>query len=100
MTNLRVTPEVLEHVSAEFDVAAQQLRDGLGSLDTEVGQMLGTSWTGAASTAYDAVWREWHEGASKVLQGLTGMSELLRSAAQRYAASDESGQSHIAGSGL
>jgi len=100
MTDMRVTPEILEHVSAEFDAVAQQLRDGLGSLDTEVGQMLGTSWTGAASTAYDGVWREWHEGASKVLQGLTGMSGLLRSAAQRYAEADESGQAHISGSGL
>lgn len=100
MADLRVTPEVLEHVSGEFNTAAQQLRDGLGSLDSEVGQMLGSSWTGDAASAYTAVWREWHEGSSKVLQGLMSMSELLSSAAQGYSASDQAGGTTIAGSGL
>lgn len=100
MADLRVTPDVLEHVSSEFDAAAQQLRDGLGSLDDEVGQTLGSSWTGSAATAYTAVWREWHEGSSKVLQGLMTMSELLASAAARYAATDQTGGASITGSGL
>jgi WXG100 family type VII secretion target len=100
MTDLRVTPEVLEHVSTEFGAAAEQLRTGLSSLDTEVGQMLGTSWTGAAASAYDAVWREWHEGSSKVIHGLVTMSELLNSAAVRYAGTDRAGGATIAESGM
>jgi WXG100 family type VII secretion target len=99
MADLRVTPELLQHGSAEFEAAAQQMRDGLGSLDTEVGQLLGPSWTGAAATAYDAAWREWHEGSSKVLQGLMTMSELLSSAAARYSDADQAGGATIAESG-
>jgi WXG100 family type VII secretion target len=100
MADLRVTPEVLEHVSTEFGTAAQQLRSGLGSLDSEVGQMLGTSWVGEAASAFDAVWREWHEGSSKVIHGLLTMSDLLSSAAARYGATDRSGGATIAESGI
>ncbi|ORV05680.1 WXG100 family type VII secretion target [Mycobacterium celatum] len=67
MSELRVTPEQLTHASAEFGAVAQELRAGLGSIDDEVGKLLGGSWTGEASSSYDAVWREWHEGATKVL---------------------------------
>jgi len=100
MADLRVTPEVLVHVSAEFDVVAQQLRDGLGVLDTEVAQMLGASWTGNASTAYSGVWRQWYEGSSKVLAGLANMSQLLQAAAQRYAGTDHAGGMTIDQAGL
>lgn len=100
MSDLRVTPEVLAHVSAEFDAAAQQLRDGLGSLDGEVRQILGSTWTGEAASAYNAVWREWHEGSSKVLQGLMTMSELLKSAAGGYSGTDQAGGASIAASGI
>lgn len=100
MADLQVTPEVLRQVSTEFGAAEQQLRDGLGALDSEVAQMLGPNWTGGAATAYDAVWREWHEGSSKVLQGLTTMSDLLSSAAARYSGTDRDGGAAIAGSGI
>lgn len=100
MSGLRVTPEVLSHVSAEFDAAAQQLRDSLGSLDAEVNQMLGSNWTGNAASAYNAVWREWHEGSAKVLQGLMAMSDLLKSAAEGYSRTDQAGGSTIADSGM
>ncbi|WP_166902393.1 WXG100 family type VII secretion target [Mycobacterium sp. DL440] len=100
MADLRVTPEVLLQVSTEFGTAEQRLRDGLGVLDSEVSQMLGSSWIGGAASAYDAVWREWHEGSSKVLRGLTAMSNLLSSAAARYTGTDGDGGAAIAGSGM
>ncbi|BBX27461.1 WXG100 family type VII secretion target [Mycolicibacterium alvei] len=100
MADLQVTPETLRQVSTEFATAAQQLHASLGSLDSEVAQMLGPSWTGSAASAYDAVWREWHEGSSKVLDGLTAMSDLLASAAARYSGTDRDGGVTIAGAGI
>lgn len=100
MSELRVTPEQLTHASAEFGAVAQELRAGLGSIDDEVGKLLGSSWTGEASSSYGAVWREWHEGASKVLQGLTTMSALLADAASRYAQTDQAGAAGIDGAGV
>jgi WXG100 family type VII secretion target len=100
MADLQATPDMLRQVSTEFGNAAQQLRASLGSLDGEVAQMLGPNWTGEAASAYDAVWREWHEGSSKVLEGLTAMSELLTSAAAGYSDTDRDGGATIAGSGI
>jgi WXG100 family type VII secretion target len=100
VSDLRVSAEVLVHASGEFGAVAQELRAGLGSIDDEVGTLLGGSWTGEASSSYGAVWREWHEGASKVLQGLTAMSALLADAASRYSQSDQAGASGIDGAGV
>ncbi|MEZ0053318.1 WXG100 family type VII secretion target [Mycobacterium sp. MAA66] len=100
MAELRVTPEVLAHVSFEFSAAERQLRSGLSALDDEVSRALGSSWTGGASSAYDGVWREWHEGSAKVLQGLSTMSDLLNAAASRYSGTDHSGGAMIDGSGV
>lgn len=100
MSDLHVTPEVLREVSTEFGTEAQQLHASLGSLDSEVAQMLGPSWTGSAASAYDAVWREWHGGSAKVVHGLTAMSELLAAAAARYSGTDRDGGVSIAGSGF
>lgn len=100
MADLRVTPEMLEHVSTEFDGAEQRLRDGLGSLDSEVARMLGPSWTGDAASAYNTVWRDWHEGSAKVLQGLVTMSDLLKAAARGYTGTDHAGGVTIAESGV
>ncbi|WP_052425691.1 WXG100 family type VII secretion target [Mycobacterium kyorinense] len=101
MSELRVTPELLTHASAEFGAVAQELRAGLGSIDDEVGKLLGGSWTGEASSSYGAVWREWHEGASKVLGGgVTTMSALLADAASRYAQTDQAGAAGIDGAGV
>jgi len=100
VADLEVTPEVLEHVSAEFEAAAQQLRDGLGSLDSEVERMLGANWAGDAASAFDVVWREWHDGSSKVLQGLLSMSDLLKSAARGYSTTDHAGGASIRNSGM
>lgn len=100
MSDLQVTPEVLTHASAEFGAVAQELRAGLGSIDDEVSDLLGSAWTGEASSSYDAVWREWHAGASKVLQGLAAMSALLADAASRYSQTDQAGASGLDGAGV
>lgn len=100
MAELHVTPEMLRQVSTEFGAAAQQLQASLGSLDSEVAQMLGPNWTGEAASAYDAVWREWHEGSSKVLEGLTAMSDLLTLAAAGYSDTDRDSGATIDGSGI
>lgn len=97
---LRVSPAVLTHVAEEFGAVAQGLRAGLGSIDDEIGSPLGGAWTGKASSSYDVVWREWHEGASKVLQGLTAMSTLLTVAANRYSQTDQAGASGIDAAGV
>jgi len=100
MSDLRVTSSVLASVAGELESVATGLRTGLGSLDGEVSGLLGPGWSGEAASAYDAVWREWHDGAQQVVEGLTTMSGLLQEAAQNYDAADAASASRVAGSGL
>jgi len=100
MSELQVTPAELSHVAAELRAVADELRAGMAALDDEVSGVVGGSWSGAASSAFGAVWREWHEGAAHVAQGLTTMSALLDDAASGYSSSDTTGAGAIDGSGL
>jgi WXG100 family type VII secretion target len=100
MSELQVTPAELSHVATELAAVAEELRAGMASLDDEVSGVVGGSWTGAASSAFSAVWREWHEGAAHVTEGLTTMSTLLGEAASGYSNSDGSGAGAIDGAGL
>ena len=77
MSDLHVTSSVLGAVAGELESVATGLRTGLGSLDGEVSGLLGPGWSGEAASAYDAVWREWHDGAQQVVDGLATMSGLL-----------------------
>lgn len=100
VSDLQVTPSALAAVSGELQTVAEGLRTGLSSLDGEVSGLLGSGWAGEAASAYDGVWREWHEGADHVVEGLLKMSVLLQDAAQRYESTDASGASDVAGAGL
>src|SRR4051794_14396531 len=100
MSELQVTPAELDHAAAELRAIAEELRVGMSALDDEVNAVVGASWSGAASSAFGSVWREWHEGAALVMEGLTTMSGLLDEAAPRYSNSDEAGAGAIAGLGL
>ncbi|MDX1888599.1 WXG100 family type VII secretion target [Mycolicibacterium sp. 050158] len=100
MSDLRVTTAALATVAGELDSVAAGLRGGLGSLDGEVSALLGPGWSGEAASAYDGVWREWHEGAQRVVEGLMAMSALLQDAAARYEATDASGAARVTEAGL
>jgi len=100
VSDLRVSAEVLVHAAGEFSELAQELRAGLGSVDDDVSSLLGSAWTGGASSSYGGVWREWHGGAQKVLQGLTTMSVLLTDAAADYTRTDQAGAAGIDGAGV
>ncbi len=100
MSDLQVTTAALSAVAGELESVAEGLRTGLGALDGEVSGLLGPGWSGEAASAYDGVWREWHEGAQHVVEGLVKMSALLHEGAQRYGATDAAGATNVSGSGL
>ena len=100
MAELQVEPSELVAVSHELATVADGLRTGIGSLDNDVTGLMGTGWTGSAASAYGDVWKQWHEGAARVVAGLNRMSGLLNDAAARYTSTDSDGAGHIAGAGL
>lgn len=100
LSRLQVSTSELVAVSSELDTLAQQLRSGLGTLDADISDVLGAGWSGDAATAYGQVWRDWHEEAAQVIEGLTRMSGLLQDAAERYSATDVSSGEDISGAGV
>lgn len=100
MSRLQVSTSELVAVSGELDALAQTLRADLGSLDTDVAELQGGGWSGQAAAAYTGVWREWHDGAAAVAEGLSRMSSLLQEAAERYSSTDEASGDKVSGAGL
>ena len=100
MSGVEVDPSELLSVSTQLDSLSQSMQSGLGALDHDVSDALGTSWSGSAAAAYTQVWQEWHEGATLVVEGLRRMSGLLQEAALRYSATDSASGADIAGAGL
>ena len=74
--------------SARFKDAAQQLQDGLSSVDLETTQLLGSGWKGGAATAFGTAWDGWHNGAGQVVRGLQSMGDMLSLAGKEYAKGD------------
>jgi WXG100 family type VII secretion target len=92
---IQVPPGELRRVAHELGGVAEHLGSGMASLDRFVSGVVGGSWSGDASAAYGAVWRPWHEGASKVADGLMTMSGLLADAAAHFVHSDHTGAAEI-----
>lgn len=100
VSDLQVTTSALASVAGELESVAEGLRTGLGSLDGEVSGLLGPGWSGDAASAYDGVWREWHQGAQQVVEGLARMSALLQEAVGRYEVTDALGADRVSETGL
>jgi WXG100 family type VII secretion target len=100
VANLQVTTAELVAVSSELSALAGGLRSGLGTLDGDVTDLLGTGWSGSAASAYSDVWREWHEGAAHVIEGLSRMAGLLQEAADRYSSADTVAAAEVSEAGL
>jgi len=62
---------------------AEELREELAAITREW-QNVSHGWSGAAASAYDALWQEWHEGAAKVVDVLAESAENLAQAAIAY----------------
>nr|CRL75499.1 Fis family transcriptional regulator [Mycolicibacterium malmesburyense] len=56
---------------------------------------LSRGWSGAAASAYTAIWEEWHEGAAKVVESLAESSHKLAQAALQYQEHDAASASTI-----
>ncbi|HEX7826184.1 MAG TPA: WXG100 family type VII secretion target, partial [Mycobacterium sp.] len=95
--SLEVVVSELHSASARLEGAAQRLKDGLSSVNDETTQLLGSGWKGGAASAYAPAWDGWHKGADQVVQALQRMSELLKTAGDQYASTDQSGADALGG---
>jgi WXG100 family type VII secretion target len=66
---------------------AEELRDELDRIKMDWDK-LSRGWSGAAATAYAAIWDEWHRGAVTLVDVLADTSEKLGRAAVAYDGQD------------
>ena len=89
MDHLRVDTEHAYNTSRAVGNDAQELRDELGGLQRDWDN-LSRGWSGAASSAYSAIWGEWLEGATTLVDSLVESSHNLGAAAVAYSEQDAS----------
>lgn len=94
MDNLRVNADVAFSTSHAVGNDAEELRNGVIGLAREW-ENLSQGWSGAASTAYAAIWAEWLEGATVLVDALTESSHQLGVAAVRYEEQDAESASDV-----
>jgi WXG100 family type VII secretion target len=73
---------------------AEELRDELEQL-TRGWDDLSHSWIGAAASAFNPPWEEWHEGASQLVAVLADTADKLARAAVAYDEQDSASASAL-----
>jgi WXG100 family type VII secretion target len=100
MGELQVSESVVAGVAKSLRSAADDTNSGLTGLDGELSRLLGSGWTGQASSAFGDVWTRWHEGAQNVVKGLESMAAALEQAAQGYTVTDAEAQAAVDSAGM
>ena len=72
MTQIRVTPEELESLSAKINGNANVVSEQISSATAGVQNLVNQGWGGAASAQFDAIWREWASGAQQIQEAMVG----------------------------
>ncbi|WP_071287866.1 WXG100 family type VII secretion target [Mycolicibacterium llatzerense] len=88
MKQLTVDAEVALQAAQGVGSDAAELREELSRLEREW-QDIAHGWKGSAASAYTALWEQWHDGATKVVQTALESSEKLNRAAVLYTQQDE-----------
>jgi WXG100 family type VII secretion target len=81
--HLRVNADTAFNTAHAVSSDAEELREELSAIVQEWDN-ISRGWSGAAASAYTAIWEEWHEGAAKVVESLAESSRRLAEAAVSY----------------
>ncbi|OBF87925.1 hypothetical protein A5791_18525 [Mycobacterium sp. 852002-51163_SCH5372311] len=87
--SLQIIPERVDSLAGEIGAATAQFGNALRGVDDEVRNLLGTGWQGTPGSQFHDAFVEWHNGASKVVSGMTELVEALRTAAQSFHNADQ-----------
>ncbi len=84
MTQIRVTPEELEALSSKISSNGNAVSEQINTATAAVQNLVNQGWAGAASSQFDAIWREWAKGAQQIQEAMMNMSTYLGKAAGAY----------------
>jgi WXG100 family type VII secretion target len=89
MSYIKVTAEELHGVASQLNGAANTINDANTSAMSQVTNLVGAGWDGAASAQFHELFTTWKTGAMQVQEALAGISQLLSSAGTTYANTEE-----------
>lgn len=90
MADLRVDTDQAFNTAQAVGNHAVELHDELQQIAKDWDNM-SQSWEGVAASAYQPVWEQWHENATKVTKALMESSQRLAQAAVAYQEQDQAG---------
>jgi WXG100 family type VII secretion target len=88
MSNILVSPEQLQQVSAQLNAGANTINQTLSQLHGQVAP-LRCEWRGQAQVQFERLWAEWHRSAAGIQEALNGISRLTSAAGASYAGTDQ-----------
>jgi len=88
MSDLSVTPERVESLSASVDAGAAGIETQLATLDGAKQQLLG-AWIGDAANAYSGAQQEWMQQMQTLAGVAHAAAEAAQTAATAYREADE-----------
>ena len=89
--DFRVSPQVLQQVSAELRSQAADLLNRLGEFDRDVAARSAT-WEGAAMESYTQKQGQWNEGMNQMQAALESFARLVDQLAGNYVTTDQQGE--------
>ena len=97
--DFRVSPQVLQQVSAEMRSQAADLLNRLAEFDRDVAARSAT-WEGAAKESYTQKQAQWNDGMNQMQQALEAFARLVDQLAGNYVATDQQGEATFNGLGI
>ncbi len=90
MPDMNITYGELQHVATQLTSGQNNIDSELARLKSLVENLVANGFTtDAASGAFSSAFQEFTSGATKVIEGLSGMSSYLNKAVQVYQSADE-----------
>ncbi|GAA4666951.1 WXG100 family type VII secretion target [Frondihabitans cladoniiphilus] len=88
MADFEVSSEAVHGASARVADMVDEFDARHASANQTVSALVGGSWSGPGSEAFQKGWVEWSDGAAKVSRALEGISRLLAEASIQYEATE------------
>lgn len=89
MPNVNVTYAEMQSAANQLRAGKQQIDGDLARLKSLVDNLVASGYvTDASSKQFDASYTEFNTGASKMMEGLTGMGQYLDAAARAFQETD------------
>jgi len=89
MPNVNVTYADMQSAASQLKAGEQQIEGDLGRLKSLIDNLVASGYvTDSSSKQFEAAYAEFNVGATKMIQGLTGMAQYLDTAANSFQETD------------